>query len=388
MRTPARGFPRAEYEARVTRAQDLMQEAALDALLLTTEADIRYVAGFLTRFWESPTRPWYVLLPANGKPIAVIPSIGAALMAKTWLTDIRTWRAPEPADDGVSLLAETVREIVGSGGRLGVPMTLGSHLRMPLADWARLKAALPTVGFAEDAGIMRRLRMIKSDAEISKIRAACDIASRAFARVPEIARADLPLDRVFRGFQMLCLEEGADWVPYLAGGAGQSGYDDVISPADSRPLKTGDVLMLDTGLVHDGYFCDFDRNFSIGAPSESVRVAYARLIEAVKGAMEVARPGATAAELFHAMDRVLTGGQGGGDAGRLGHGLGMQLTEGLSLIPEDQTELAPGMVLTLEPGLAVEGGKIMVHEEDIVIRSGAAEYLSAPAPHEIAVLED
>lgn len=382
-----RGFPRSEYEARVERAQGLMSKAGLDALLLTTEADIRYVTGFLTRFWESPTRPWYVLLPAAGAPIAVIPSIGAALMAKTWVTDIRTWRAPAPDDDGVSLLSDTIRDAVGASGRIGVPMTLESHLRMPLADWHRLQGMLPEVTVCGDANILRDLRMVKSESEITKIRAACQIANRAFARVPEIAGAGVPLDQVFRRFQMLCLDEGADWVPYLAGGADQGGYDDVISPAHDGPLRSGDVLMLDTGLVWDGYFCDFDRNYSVGPPADDIQSAHSRLVDAVAAGMEIARPGKTAADLFHAMDAVVTGGQGSGDAGRLGHGLGMQLTEGLSLIPQDQTKLRAGMVITLEPGLTLPNGRIMVHEEDIVIRDGGAEFLSAPAPQEIAVLE-
>ncbi|MEP3333984.1 Xaa-Pro peptidase family protein [Sedimentitalea sp.] len=382
-----RGFPRSEYKARVERAQGLMSKAGLDALLLTTEADIRYVTGFLTRFWESPTRPWYVLLPAAGAPIAVVPSIGAALMAKTWVTDIRTWRAPAPDDDGVSLLSGTIRDAVGASGRIGVPMTLESHLRMPLADWHRLQGMLPEVTVCGDANILRDLRMVKSEAEITKIRAACQIADRAFTRVPEIAGAGVPLDQVFRRFQMLCLDEGADWVPYLAGGADQGGYDDVISPAHDAPLRSGNVLMLDTGLVWDGYFCDFDRNYSVGPPADDIQSAHSRLVDAVAAGTEIARPGTTAADLFHAMDAVVTGGQGSGDAGRLGHGLGMQLTEGLSLIPQDQTKLQSGMVITLEPGLTLSNGKIMVHEEDIVIRDGGAEFLSTPAPQEIAVLE-
>lgn len=382
-----RGFPRSEHETRVARAQVLMGKAGLDALLLTTEADIRYVTGFLTRFWESPTRPWYVILPAAGAPIAVIPSIGGALMAKTWVSDIRTWRAPTPGDDGVTLLSDTIRGVSGPSARIGVPMSLESHLRMPLADWHRLQAMLPGVTFDADANILRTLRMVKSEAEIAKIRAACQIADRAFARVPEIASTGVPLDQVFRRFQMLCLEEGADWVPYLAGGATQGGYDDVISPAHDAPLMSGDVLMLDTGLVWDGYFCDFDRNFSIGTPAQDVASAHARLVDAVSAGMEIARSGTTAAELFHAMDAVVTGGQGNGDAGRLGHGLGMQLTEGLSLIPDDRTVLQAGMVITLEPGLTLPNGKIMVHEEDIVIRDSGAEFLSTPASREIAVLE-
>lgn len=373
-----RGFAPDEFAARTARAQALMARHDLAALLLTTEPEIRYFTGYLTRFWESPTRPWFLIVPATGKPIAVIPSIGAALMGQTWIEDIRTWSAPDLEDDGLGLLIQTLTE-VASGGPVGLPDGHETHVRMPHGDVQRLAQAVP---LASDAGILRRLRMVKSQAEIDKIATACQIAGRAFARVPEIAQAGVPLDQVFRKFQMLCLEEGADWVPYLAGGAGQAGYGDVISPATPAPLAAGDVLMLDTGLVHDGYFCDFDRNWSVGPPGAAVEDAHRRLIGATQAGADVARPGATAAELFHAMNAELGEGT---DAGRLGHGLGMSLTEWPSLIPGDHTVLEPGMVLTLEPGIAI-GDRIMVHEEDILITDGAPIFLSPKAGPEIPIL--
>jgi len=380
------GFPDQEFQDRTARAQALMSDAGLAALLLTTEADLRYFTGYLTRFWESPTRPWFLVLPAAGAPIAVIPSIGAALMQTTWIEDIRTWRAPDYHDDGVSLLAVTLREVVTPGERIGAPSGQETHLRMPLRDWGRLQDMVSDRHFDSDAGILRRLRMVKSEAEIAKIAAACGVADRAFARVPQIAGAGVPLSEVFRRFQILCLEEGADWVPYLAGGAGQAGYADVISPATQVPLAPGDVLMLDTGLVRDGYFCDFNRNFGVGGIAREAADAHSRLIEATHAAFEHARPGVTAAELFAVMDRILTDGKGVSDAGRLGHGLGMQLTEPPSLIPADRTPLEPGMVLTLEPGIDVGAGRILVHEENIVIRETGAEWLSKPSGQDMVVL--
>lgn len=373
----SRGFEQREFETRLNAAQTLMQEAGLGALLLTTEPDVRYFTGYLTRFWESPSRPWFLIVPASGKPVAVIPSIGAALMSQTWIEDIRTWRAPDPLDDGVSLLTNTLNAL--TRGAVGTPMGYESHLRMPLGDWKRVQAGLHGDA-CEDAGIMARLRGVKSSAEIAKIENACGIAARAFARVPEIAAEGVPLSQVFRDFQRLCLEEGADWVPYLAGASEQGGYGDVISPASDRPLSAGDVLMLDTGLVHDGYFCDYDRNFAVGPPTEHIAATHARLIYAIDAAADVARAGTTAAQLFHAMDRIVTGGQGGSDAGRLGHGLGMQLTEGLSITPQDHTVLEPGMVITLEPGIETGPGKMLVHEENIVITDGAPRFLSPRAP--------
>jgi Xaa-Pro aminopeptidase len=127
-----RGFPVEEFETRCARAQTLMVEAGLAALLLTREPELRYYTGFLTRFWESPTRPWFLVLPAKGAPIAVIPSIGAHLMGQTWISDIRTWPAPDYEDDGIGLLAEALKELVPVGERIGVAHHLESHLHMPL----------------------------------------------------------------------------------------------------------------------------------------------------------------------------------------------------------------------------------------------------------------
>lgn len=379
-----RGFEAPEFHARRDKAQALMARHNLAALLLTTEPEIRYYTGFLTRFWESPTRPWFVVLPAAGDPIAVIPSIGAALMAQSWISDIRTWRAPDLEDDGVTLLTEVLQEVAGRD-RIGIAQGMESHARLPLASLARVQQSLTLV---PDHDITRRLRSVKSAAEIAKIRTACGIADRAFSRVPDRARAGTPLDQVFRQFQMLCLEEGADWVPYLAGASDKGGYADVISPATQAPIERGDVLMLDTGLVHDGYFCDFDRNFVIGPPSGIVAAAHQRLIEATQAGFERAKPGSTAGDLFRAMDAVCTDGAGGSDAGRLGHGLGMQLTEWPSLIADDRTPLEPGMVLTLEPGVETQPGKMLVHEENIVITQTGAEYLSTPAPATIAQIDE
>ncbi len=380
-----RGFEVSEFAARTERAQRLMSEQGLSALLLTTEPEVRYFTGYLTRFWESPTRPWFLIVPASGKPIAVIPSIGAALMGQTWIDDIRTWSSPDLVDDGITLLAETLREVTPSDANISQPDGHETHMRMPMADFIRLKNTLENRHLTGDSGILRSLRMVKSTAEIAKIETACQIAARAFQRVPEIAGSGVALNTVFRRFQMLCLEEGADWVPYLAGGAEKGGYTDVISPARDTAMTDGDVLMLDTGLVWDGYFCDYDRNWSIGPASNEVKSAFATLIEASDSAFEIARPGARACDLYHAMNSVLSRKSGDTGAGRLGHGLGMSLTEWPSLIPGDDTVLESGMVLTLEPGIAV-GDKILVHEENIVINEDGPRFISPRTGPELHVI--
>jgi len=246
-----------------------------------------------------------------------------------------------------------------------------------------LTGALSPRAFVDATAVVQRTREIKSEDEIRAIRKVCEVADRALSRVPEIAGAGVPLSRIFRDFQGLLLQEGADWVPYLAGGAGQGGYGDVISPASDKPLTQGDVLMLDTGAVRAGYFCDFDRNWSVGPANASVGHAYDVLFCATEAGLDAAKPGASAADLYHAMANVLGGET---DAGRIGHGLGLNLTEWPSLIPTDHTPLREGMVLTLEPGLEIAPGKIMVHEENLVVRANGAELLSTRAPAEIPVI--
>ena len=206
-----RGFPIEEFEARTHRAQALMAKHEIDALLLTTEPDVRYFTGFLTRFWESPARPWFIVVPAAGKPVAVIPSIGAALMGTTWIDDIRTWRAPDLTDDGVSLLSSTITECVGLSGRVGIPAGHESHVRMPMSDFDRLKTMIAPLEVVSDESIVRSLRIVKSAREVEKIEMAVQIAGRTFARVHEFAMKGATLDDVFRRFQMTCLDEGADF---------------------------------------------------------------------------------------------------------------------------------------------------------------------------------
>ena len=379
--SPVRGFAVSEFEARTAKAQRLMHEAGMDALLFCTEPEIRYFSGFLTPFWQSPTRPWFLIVPLEGEPIAIIPGIGAETMGATWVEDIRTWDSPNPADEGVTLLSDALRELGAS--TIGLPMGEESTLRMSLTDLDRVRDRAG-VKFIDAGSIVRACRFIKSDAEIEKIAHICGVASRAFDRVPEILGAGLPFSEAFRAMRIELLSQGADEVPYLVGGAGQGGYADVISPPTERPLANGDVIMFDTGSTFDGYFCDFDRNFAIGAADEAAKAAYRTLYKATNAALAIAKPGTTCSDLYSAMVGVI--GDDSGGIGRLGHGLGMQLTELPSHMPTDQTVLVPGMVLTLEPSMIIGPGQMMVHEENIVIREDGPRLLSRRASPELPII--
>lgn len=376
-------FPAREFRDRVARLQAGMAAQGLDALLLTGAADVFYVTGFLTRFWESPARPWFVVVPHKGDPVAVIPAIGASLMARTWVRQVRTWDAPDPRDDGIGLLADTLADLVPPRGRIGLPMGAETQLRMPLAGFGALRQRLAPRRFDDATACLRRVREIKSEPEIACIRETCAIAGRAFDRMAGFARPGRGLDAVFRDFQVALLTEGADWVSYVAGGAGPDGQDDVISPAGPRPLAEGDVLMLDTGAVRRGYFCDFDRNLAIGRASDTARRAHAALWQATEDVLAALRPGILASDVHRMLCDALRRAGVVPSGGRLGHGLGLSLTEWPSFTPLDDTPLREGMVLALEPGCLTRDGRIMVHEENIVLRRDGAELLSPRAPAEL-----
>jgi Xaa-Pro aminopeptidase len=373
-------FPRSEYRGRVDRLQARMAAAGQDALLLTSPADVFYVTGFLTRFWESPARPWFIVVPAHGDPIAVIPAIGSDLMGRTWIDDIRTWAAPDPVDDGVSLLSDTLCDLVPAGGVIATPMGLETSARLPLGDFMRIADRIAPRRFVDGTDTIQRVREVKSEAEIAKTRTICGVADRTFARVPEFAAEGRPLDQVFRDFQKVLLDEGADWVSYTAGGAGKGGYGDVISPAGPEPLRKGDILMLDTGAVKDGYFCDFDRNYAVGEPSDDVKRAQAALTHSIDVALDTLRPRMLARDVHRILTDAIAAKGAVAGGGRLGHGLGITLTEWPSFTPLDTTELRAGMVLTLEPGVEIGPNRILVHEENIVLRDEGPELLSTRAP--------
>jgi len=141
--------------------------------------------------------------------------------------------------------------------------------------------------------------------------------------------------------------------------------------------------MLDTGAVCEGYFCDFDRNFAIGRASDAARRAHAALHASTEAALAALRPGMTARDLHRVMKEDLRARGAAPLGGRLGHGLGLALTEWPSLTASDATPLREGMVLTLEPGVAVAPGRVMVHEENIVLRAHGAELLSSRCPAEL-----
>jgi Xaa-Pro dipeptidase len=388
--TPARGFPVDEFEARVARAQAEMHAGEMDGIVLTTPQNFRYFSGFNSQFWESPTRPFFLIIPREGLPIAAVPTIGGPAMQTTWVTDIRTWPAPCPEDDGVSLLHSVLTSLPRRFGKIGWEMGRESIIRMPILDFDRLRENIRGIEFVDGSALVWGLRMVKSEREIDKVREACRIGSDAFDRFLQVVRyGDTEVDMA-REFRKAAFDCGADNAPFVSVCSGPGGYSQIIVGPQETAQTDGQIMFIDTGLQFDAYFCDFDRNFAFGHISDEAQRANEVVWHATQAGIDAARPGITAEDLWAAQNRVLeaAGAASGNDVGRSGHGLGLHLTEPPSNMPGDNTLLRPGMVMTIEPGMEFAPGKMIVHEENLVITEDGCELLTRRAPIEMPVITE
>ena len=382
-----KGFADKEFENRTLRAQEIMHEYELDGILLTTPQNIRYFTGYDSQFWESPTRPWFVIVPLSGKPIAIVPEIGESEFKKTWLDEIKTWPSPRPEDEGVSLLKSNLENVKKTFGQIGLELGSEMALRMPISDFLKLKEVVGT-NLVDGSNAIWDMRMIKTNEELKKIKFVCSIASDAYNALPSTLSIGNTEREAVHKLKIDILNRGAESVPFMPGISGQGGVSQIVCGPTDRILDDGDILFIDTGSTFDGYFCDFDRNYAFGRVASDVEKVYQILWQATEIGIKKAIPGATTNDIFNAMNKVIQdGGTIGNNVGRLGHGLGLQLTEPPSHRLGEKTVIKENMVLTIEPAMEYAPGKMIVHEENIIIQQDGAELITKRAPKEIPVIK-
>ena len=384
---PQHGFSNLEFEERASKAQKIMHKQQLDAIFVTTPQNIRYFTGFDSQFWESPTRPWFVIVPNEGKPIAVIPEIGQPAMQSTWLDDVRTWTAPNPKDDGISLLKSTLEQCSNRFKKIGAELGHEMSLRMPVIDFYKLKEKTQ-LEIVDGSPAIWNMRMVKTKAEINHINYICNIASAAYEELPNHLEIGDTEREAVRKLRIDIAKRGADSTPFMPAISGPGGVSQIVCGPTDRILEKGDILFIDTGSTYDGYFCDFDRNFAFGEISSEVERIHEVLWLATEAGIKAAVPGVTTDDIWLAMNTIIQdAGTIGNNVGRLGHGLGLQLTEPPSHRPGDNTLILEDMVLTIEPAMEYAPGKMIVHEENIAITKDGAKLLTKRAPREMPLVK-
>ena len=385
-KTPEYSFLTEEFEIRLERAQELLYENKLDALLITIPSNIRYFTGIDTHFWESPTRPWFLVVPLSGRLMAVIPEIGEKLFEKTFVKDIYTWSSPNIKRDDISPLKSLLDSIPSRFGAIGAELGKEMSIRMPVLDFGILQSNFK-FNIVDGTSLIWKLRIVKTLNEIRKIEKVAQIVSDVFEKLPTFISADDSERDVAKKLKTEILKKGADNIPYLPVVSGVGGVSQIISNPTDKLISSGDFLFIDTGTTFDGYFCDFDRNFAIGQASDELKKTNEILWHATEEGIKNLVPGAKTKDIWKKINKKIEdfGFMIKGE-GRYGHGVGLQLTEPPSISSFDNSIIQENMVLTIEPSLEYKPGKIIVHEENIFVSKDGPILLTKRAPKELPLI--
>lgn len=370
-----------EQRERINRARDLMERHNIDAFLLLTGANLVYFSGATGMLGgRSGSRPFILILPRKGDPTLIVQG-GRQYESRalTCIEDIRIYSRLS------QLPLETVMEVIEENhlykGRIGMELDNEMVVDLPFYQFMRLKNNLPDVDFFDASPLLWQLRMIKSSLEIASITKACSITSEAYTNTFQSIHSGMTeneIETIMLG-NMISLGGKAPWVIITSG---EGNYDLISKGSSPRRVKNGDMVWMDAGCSYFGYCSDFSRAGVIGEPSPIQKKAQRTMHELTMRGMDMLRPGMPVADVAVYMNRAVKGldlpitSNISELAGRVGHGMGMFITEPPNLNEEDKTVLMPGMVVTIEPGVATKFGVFHI-EENVLITNGEPIQLSS-----------
>ena len=223
-------------------------------------------------------------------------------------------------------------------------------------------------------GLVERLRAVKDEDELGAIRRACEITDRMFERLIEerfVGRSERDLawtiGELFR-------EEGADQVAFESIVASGPNSARPHGRATTREIRAGETVVVDTGCTVDGYSSDYTRTFVTGPVDGVVKEAYAVVHSAQQAGLETIRSGIAGVDADAAARRVVDDTPFAGTFGHgLGHGLGLEVHEAPRMSTESTDTLMSGNVVTVEPGIYLEGRAGIRIEDDVAVVDGGVE---------------
>ena len=378
-------FPKEEYLKRLDNIHKKLENENIDAIVITSPANFRYFSGLDSNFWESPTRPWFLIISKNGKIKALVPSIGLSAIESTFINDIDVWQSPNPKDEGTSLLKKIIKTFP-KNSNIGFELGMETYLRMSIKEFLKIKKDLQEYNFIDSTNIVWSLRKIKSDLEIKNIEKVCSITSKVFNNLINKISLGMSEREIATIFKKDLINNGVDYIMYLSCVSGINGYNQIICNPSEKKIGDGDILIIDTGSTLNGYYCDFDRNFGFGNINQKSLDAYNKLWDATEKTLEIIKPGISCKEVYESLSKNLFSSNVKSSVGRMGHGFGLQLTEPPSIMIDDNTILEKNMILALEPSIEIENDLMLVHEENILITQNGNRLLSSRTPKELPVI--
>ncbi|HVL50738.1 MAG TPA: aminopeptidase P family protein [Actinomycetota bacterium] len=366
-------------DERQQKLRDRMEAQALDALLVTNLTNVRYLTGFAGS-------NGYVFLTRD---------------ASWFYTDGRyATQASQMVKGAEVVIARNHADVVErlnsltSGRRLGRVGYESTHVTVASkgAAWEPPPGLDKVMTYFEDAelvatqGWVEELRKVKDAGEIAAIKAAAEMGDAGFHYIiervkPGLTERELALDLEFHLRSMG--SEGVSFDPIVA--AAERSALPHARPSGRR-VEKGRYLLFDFGCVVDGYCSDMTRTVVVGPADVRHREVYETVLAAEQAGIEAAAPGVACGDVDRAARRVIE------DAGYpeafmhgLGHGVGLEIHEAPSLKTGFAEQLAPGHVVTIEPGAYFEGwGGVRV--EDLAVVTPAGLEVLSKAPRELIVL--
>lgn len=374
--TSAKPISEAERRARIARAQVLMAQHGIGAVVIEPGSSLVYFTG--VHWWRSE-RLTCAVLPVEGEPCIVTPffeepsvreSLGVPAEVRVWQEDASPF----------GVVAGFLRERKLAGKPVGIDETA----RYFLVDG--LQQALPGATLVSANAVVRGCRMLKSAAEIALMQCATDVTIAAYRwTYPRIEAGMAPADigalmsaatRALGGsaveFNLVLLGEASAY-PHGSG--------------KPQRVVPGEVVLMDCGCNVHGYQSDVSRSFVFGGePGAEQRKVWKHVQRGQQIAFEAARIGASAGAVDDAVrDHYASLGYGPdyrlpGLSHRTGHGIGLDGHEPVNLVRGEATPLAPGMCFSNEPGLYLPGRFGIRIEDCFHMTEAGPRWFSTPPP--------
>jgi Xaa-Pro dipeptidase len=337
----------AERRTRIAKAQQLMLERKMGALLVESGPTLEY---FTAVNWHRSERVTAAVIPARGNPTIVTPHFEEPSVRETLQVsaEVKTW---DEHEDPFALLAGIVRAAAAPN----MPLAVESTTRFFISDALRRSG----IKIVSADPITRPCRMIKSAAELALLQAANDITMAAYAWVRPRVTTAMTSDDIVALMVEATRALGGEPLFSLVLLNEASAYPHGSHQAQS--VREGSTVLMDCGCEVLGYQSDISRTWVHGAPSARQRKVWNTVKRGQEIALETAKPGVQCGRIDAAVRAFYERegwGPGYGLPGlshRTGHGIGMDGHEPPYLVSSDTTPLESGMCFSDEPGIYIPG---------------------------------
>jgi Xaa-Pro dipeptidase len=363
----------AEYEARLEKARGLMAGLGADAVLIGAGASLRYFTGV---GWGATERLVAMVLPRRGRPVMVCPAfeLGSLEASLAIEADIRLWEE----DESPYALAAAAALEAGAVLALDPAATFLTYNGLRDID--------TNLRIVDAAPIVNGCRQVKSAAELALMTEAKQMtlaAHRAAARMlaPGVKASEVKrfLDTAHRTLgadngNSFCAVQFARATAYPHG-----------LPGD-QTLEAGDLVLIDTGCLVQGYNADITRTYVFGDPTGEQRRIWDIEHQAQAAAFAAVRPGVPCEDIDATARKVLEQHGLGPDyrlpglPHRTGHGIGLSIHEPPYLVRGDKTPLAPGMCFSNEPMIVLPDRFGIRLEDHFYVTETGAAWFTEPSP--------